>query len=69
MTITNPDYVNAFGNGNTGALISRVLLPWHGFGKFILVLLSLSVVGTYSRHFEVLCQPLLIELLPSQQHS
>jgi hypothetical protein len=45
MTITNPEYVEAFGEGNTGALISRVLEPWHGFGKFILVLLALSVVG------------------------
>jgi hypothetical protein len=48
MTITNPDYVSAFGDGNTGALISRVLLPWHGFGKFLLVLLALSVVGMYT---------------------
>lgn len=45
MTITNPEYVEAFGDGNTGALISRVLEPWHGFGKFILVLLALSVVA------------------------
>ena len=45
VTITNPEYVEAFGDGNTGALISRVLEPWHGFGKFLLVLLALSVVG------------------------
>jgi hypothetical protein len=47
MTITDPDYVNAFGDGNTGALVSRVLEPWHGFGKFLIVLLALSVVGMF----------------------
>ncbi|OCH95748.1 cytosine-purine permease [Obba rivulosa] len=45
MTITNPDYVAAFGDGNTGNLLSKVLSPWHGGGKFILVLLALSVVA------------------------
>lgn len=44
MTITNPDYVAAFGDGNTGGLLSKVLSPWNGGGKFILVLLALSVV-------------------------
>lgn len=44
MTITDPAYVAAFGDGNTGALLSQVLSPWHGFGKFILVLLAFSVV-------------------------
>jgi len=58
MTITNPDYVAAFGDGNTGALISRTLQPWHGFGKFLLVLLALSVVAnnipnTYSAALSV----------------
>jgi len=45
MTITNPAYVNAFGDGDTGALIAQVLSPWGGFGKFILVLLALSVIA------------------------
>lgn len=48
MTITDPAYVNAFGDGNTGALLAQTLQPWHGFGKFILVLLALSVIGTFS---------------------
>lgn len=30
MTITNEDYTNAFGEGNTGALIAQVLSPWGG---------------------------------------
>ncbi|KDQ63006.1 hypothetical protein JAAARDRAFT_119103 [Jaapia argillacea MUCL 33604] len=45
MTITNPAYVDAFTNGGTGGLLSQVLSPWKGGGKFILVLLALSVVA------------------------
>ncbi|KAI0348156.1 cytosine-purine permease [Trametopsis cervina] len=45
MTITDPAYVDAFTNGGTGGLISQILAPWHGGGKFILVLLSFSVVA------------------------
>ena len=45
MTITDPAYVAAFGSdGNTGALIAQVLSPWGGGGKFLLVLLALSVM-------------------------
>jgi purine-cytosine permease-like protein len=45
MTITNPDYVAAFTDGGTGGLIGKVLAVWGGFGKFLLVLLALSVVA------------------------
>ena len=44
MTITNTSYTDAFENGGTGGLLSQVLSPWKGGGKFILVLLSLSVM-------------------------
>ena len=44
MTITDPAYTDAFANGSTGALISQVLSPWKGGGKFILILLALSVM-------------------------
>ena len=44
MTITNPAYTYAFANGSTGGLIAQTLSPWHGFGKFLLVLIALSVV-------------------------
>ena len=44
MTITNPAYVQAYADGSTGGLIAQVLSPWGGFGKFLLVLLGLSVV-------------------------
>ena len=47
MTITDPVYVTAFNSGsggNTGALIAQVLSPWRGVGKFLLVLLPLSVM-------------------------
>ncbi|KZT39929.1 hypothetical protein SISSUDRAFT_1044887 [Sistotremastrum suecicum HHB10207 ss-3] len=45
MTITDPAYVAAFGDGNTGALLAQTLTQWHGFGKFILVLLAMSVIA------------------------
>ena len=44
MTITNPAYVDAFTNGGTGGLLSQVLSPWKGGGKFILFLLAFSVM-------------------------
>ncbi|KAH7920367.1 hypothetical protein BV22DRAFT_1039941 [Leucogyrophana mollusca] len=46
VTITDPAYVAAFGSdGSTGGLVAQVLSPWGGFGKFILVLLALSVIA------------------------
>jgi len=45
MTITDPAYTEAFTNGGTGGLLAQVLSPWGGFGKFILVLLALSVIA------------------------
>ncbi|KAJ4472412.1 permease for cytosine/purines, uracil, thiamine, allantoin-domain-containing protein [Lentinula lateritia] len=53
MTITNPVYVAAYEDGSMGGLIAQVLTPWGGFGKFLLVVLALSViannmVNTYS---------------------
>lgn len=45
MTITNPAYTDAFASGGTGGLLSQVLSPWGGGGKFILVLLALSVIA------------------------
>lgn len=44
MTITDSAYVDAFTNGSTGGLVSQVLSPWKGGGKFVLVVLSFSVV-------------------------
>ncbi|KAF9225107.1 hypothetical protein BS17DRAFT_879253 [Gyrodon lividus] len=46
VTITDPVYVAAFGeDGSTGGLVAQVLAPWAGGGKFLLVLLSLSVIA------------------------
>ncbi|KAJ7134817.1 permease for cytosine/purines, uracil, thiamine, allantoin-domain-containing protein [Mycena epipterygia] len=45
MTIQNPAYTDAFENGGTGGLLSQVLSPWKGGGKFILFLLAFSVVA------------------------
>ncbi|KAF8435811.1 permease for cytosine/purines, uracil, thiamine, allantoin-domain-containing protein [Boletus edulis BED1] len=46
MTIGDPVYADALGSdGNTGALVAQVLSLWGGGGKFLLVLLALSVVS------------------------
>lgn len=45
MTITKQDYVDAFANGGTGGLLSQVLSPWKGGGKFVLFLLAFSVIA------------------------
>ncbi|KAI0685083.1 cytosine-purine permease [Cytidiella melzeri] len=45
MTITDSAYTDAFEAGGTGGLLSQVLSPWKGGGKFILVLLAFSVVA------------------------
>ncbi|KAI5481367.1 permease for cytosine/purines uracil thiamine allantoin [Pseudohyphozyma bogoriensis] len=65
MTITNEAYTSAFETGGTGALLAQTLSPWGGFGKFILVVLSLSVISnnvpnTYSAALSIqaLWQPL-----------
>ncbi|EJD03007.1 uncharacterized protein FOMMEDRAFT_156365 [Fomitiporia mediterranea MF3/22] len=53
MTISDPAYSTAFENGGTGGLLSQVLSPWKGGGKFLLTLLALSAIannipGTYA---------------------
>ncbi|KAH7886412.1 permease for cytosine/purines, uracil, thiamine, allantoin-domain-containing protein [Phlebopus sp. FC_14] len=59
VTITDPAYVAAFGeDGSTGGLVAQVLAPWGGGGKFLLVLLALSVIAnnipnTYSTGLSV----------------
>lgn len=45
MTITKEEYTDAFTNGGTGALLGQVLSPWKGGGKFLLFLLSFSVIA------------------------
>ncbi|KAF8885076.1 cytosine-purine permease [Gymnopilus junonius] len=52
-SISDPAYVDAFANGGTGGLVAQVLSPWKGGGKFILLLIALSVLtnniaNTYS---------------------
>lgn len=44
MTISDPSYADVIEGGDTGALVAKVLSPWKGGGKFVLVLLALSVV-------------------------
>lgn len=43
-SISDPAYIDALSSGSTGELVSQVLSPWKGGGKFILVLLALSVL-------------------------
>lgn len=68
VTITNPEYIAAFGtDGSTGGLIAQVLSPWGGGGKFLLVLLAFSCIAnnipnTYSTALSIqaLGRPLAI---------
>ncbi|PBK84182.1 cytosine-purine permease [Armillaria gallica] len=53
MTITKPGYPESFESGSLGGLLGQVLMPWKGFGRFLLVILALSVItnnilNTYS---------------------
>jgi purine-cytosine permease-like protein len=41
-SIDDPAYINAYTDGGTGGLVAQVLQPWHGGGKFLLVILALS---------------------------
>ncbi|TFY68595.1 hypothetical protein EVJ58_g923 [Rhodofomes roseus] len=45
MTISDPAFADVIAAGDTGGLLSQVLSPWKGGGKFVLVLLSFSVVA------------------------
>ncbi|KAI8066400.1 permease for cytosine/purines, uracil, thiamine, allantoin-domain-containing protein [Gongronella butleri] len=48
VTIQNPVYQAAYSdsnNGGMGALIGQVFAPWSGGGKFLMVVLSLSVIA------------------------
>jgi purine-cytosine permease-like protein len=44
-TAINPDWLTAYENGSVGGLLGAVLAPVGGFGKFCLVVLSLSIVA------------------------
>jgi purine-cytosine permease-like protein len=45
MTITDPTYTAAFEANGTPGLIGQLLAKWGGGGKFLLVLLALSVIA------------------------
>ncbi|KAF8500276.1 NCS cytosine-purine permease [Russula emetica] len=62
-----PEWNAGYTDGNVGGLIKAMLSPVGGFGKFLMVLLSLSVTGTntptiYSMcmEFQVLIPPLVV---------
>jgi hypothetical protein len=45
-----PSWSDGYGDGNIGGLLQAMLQPVGGFGKFLTVLLSLSVAGNISKH-------------------
>lgn len=62
-----PEWNASYADGNVGGLIKAMLSPVGGFGKFLMVLLSLSVTGTnvptiYSicLEIQVLIPPLVV---------
>ena len=46
-----PSWEQSYTNGDVGGLLKTMLEPAHGFGKFLVVLLSLSVVGNMAITF------------------
>lgn len=45
-TVNNPDYADAYTKDHVGGLLAQVLFPrLHGFGRFCLVMLALSIIG------------------------
>lgn len=63
--MTIPNAGDIYENDGIGAILATVLAPWNGFGKFLLVILSLSVIAnnvpnTYSAalSFQALAKPL-----------
>ncbi|KXN84090.1 Purine-cytosine permease fcyB [Leucoagaricus sp. SymC.cos] len=68
-----PLWEQSYTNGDVGGLLEAMLEPVHGFGKFLTVLLSLSVVGnmamTVPRYFfSVLGTAIVIALAIAGQH-
>jgi len=46
-----PLWEQSYINGDVGGLLKAMLEPAHGFGKFLVILLSLSVVGNMAMTF------------------
>ena len=44
-TVTRADWQQQYADGGVGGLLAASLSPAGGFGKFLLVLLALSIVG------------------------
>ena len=45
-TVNNPDYAAAYADNHVGGILAQVLFPrLHGFGRFCLVILALSIIG------------------------
>lgn len=63
-----PLWEQSYSSGDVGGLLEAMLQPVHGFGKFLTVLLSLSVIGNiaitfYSMSFNLqLCIPYLVRI-------
>lgn len=43
--VNAPQYASAYGEGSVGGLLGAIVAPLGGFGKFLLVLLALSVIA------------------------
>ena len=49
------DWNAGYAGGNVGGLLNAMLSPVHGFGKFLMVLVSLSVTGNNAPTIYSLC--------------
>jgi purine-cytosine permease-like protein len=59
-----PNWNAGYTDGNVGGLINAMLSPVGGFGKFLMVLLSLSVTGTNTPTIYSMCMELQILIPP-----
>jgi purine-cytosine permease-like protein len=49
--LSNPVWEEGYTNGNMGGLLGAMLQPTGNFGKFLVVVLSLSVVGNNAANY------------------
>ncbi len=59
-----PEWNAGYTDGNVGGLINAILSPVGGFGKFLMVLLSLSVTGSNTPTTYSMCMELQVLIPP-----
>lgn len=61
---TVPSWSAGYADGNVGGLIAAMLEPTGNFGKFLMVLLSLSIPGNIAPTFYSMCMSFQVLIPP-----